>query len=386
MGFRKPPERQEPSPTAEALPAVVERAAPPMKADELLENVRLIQEIMKKVMKEGEHYGIIPGCKRPSLLQPGAEKLCLTFRLRPEYKIERRDIEGGHREYEITCTLFDVITGNKMGEGVGICSTLESKYKYRTQNTKRIVPSRYWDTRDSSLLGGPQFSPKMVWNKDKKKQEWIIHEKIENDNPADCYNTAKKMSKKRAHVDATKSTTGASDIFTQDAEDLPQAKEPAPMQRPPADAPAPPPPKSAGPPPEGGGFYNGPRRGAAPPPDPQDPTSWEGSAPPPPQESPHAPEDAPGEGSEGIAYTLAVSGNTYDYRGKLYKMGLRFIEGEKKYKKKGLTKEALMKLSDKVLSLNDINEPETTVYHTHDLELEMINQQTGRVEMSTAIG
>jgi hypothetical protein len=44
-------------------------------------------------------------------------------------------------------------------------------------------------------------------------------EKVENENPADHYNTVLKMAKKRAFVDATITATAASDIFTQDIGD-----------------------------------------------------------------------------------------------------------------------------------------------------------------------
>ncbi len=46
-------------------------------------------------------------------------------------------------------------------------------------------------------------------------------EKVENDNPADVYNTALKIATKRAFVHAVLNTTAASDMFTQDIEDLP---------------------------------------------------------------------------------------------------------------------------------------------------------------------
>ena len=44
--------------------------------------------------------------------------------------------------------------------------------------------------------------------------------KAENPDIADTYNTVLKMAKKRAHVDAIITVTAASDIFTQDVEDL----------------------------------------------------------------------------------------------------------------------------------------------------------------------
>ena len=41
----------------------------PLGVQEILAQVHLIQEVMAKVMKEGEHYGKIPGCgDKPALL------------------------------------------------------------------------------------------------------------------------------------------------------------------------------------------------------------------------------------------------------------------------------------------------------------------------------
>jgi hypothetical protein len=104
--------------------------------------------------------------------------------------------------------------GIKVATGLGCCSTMESKYKYRSQLTDRKVPSEYWESRDKALLGGPQYSPKKV------KGAWLISERVEHDNPADYYNTVKKMAKKRAMADGILTATCSSDLFTQDLEDL----------------------------------------------------------------------------------------------------------------------------------------------------------------------
>ena len=62
-----------------------------LSVDDVIGQVTLIQSIMSRVMKKDEHYGKIPGCgPKPTLLKPGAEKLCFTFRLRP--LIEASDI------------------------------------------------------------------------------------------------------------------------------------------------------------------------------------------------------------------------------------------------------------------------------------------------------
>lgn len=193
----------------------------------ILKQVALIQDIMSSVMKDGEHFGKIPGCgNKPTLLKAGAEKLCFTFRLRPEFEVSERELQNGHREYKTICRLFSMANGNPMGEGLGICTTLEGKFRFRTGEVKatdKDVPKDYWDLRNSNparaqeAIGGKGFSVKKINN------EWKIviqGERIEHDNPADYYNTAIKMSKKRAFVDATITATAASDIFTQDIEDL----------------------------------------------------------------------------------------------------------------------------------------------------------------------
>jgi hypothetical protein len=208
------------------------RLAAPLTANDIIGQVRLIQEVMSAVMRDKEHYGVIPGCgDKPSLLQPGAQKLLLTFRLAPEYIVTQTDSERGHREYRVQCSLRSIGSGNFCGQGVGSCSTMEGKYRFRVapkKLTDRPVPKEYWDLRGKdpkaaqAILGGPGFSIK----KDENGQ-WMItegsSEKVEHDNPADYYNTVLKMAKKRALVDATLTATAASDIFTQDIEDMPEA-------------------------------------------------------------------------------------------------------------------------------------------------------------------
>ena len=97
-----------------------------MTPDTMVRQISLIQHVMEKVMKDGEHYGVIPGCgKKPSLLKAGAEKLSLTFRLAPSYTITQTDLNGGHREYYVKCSLTHIPTGKTFGEGVGACSTMK---------------------------------------------------------------------------------------------------------------------------------------------------------------------------------------------------------------------------------------------------------------------
>ena len=199
-----------------------------MSVQQVLGQVALIQQIMAAAMQDGEHYGRIPGCgDKPTLLKPGAEKLCLTFRLAPTYELDERQMDRAHREYRVQCTLSSILTGAFLGQGVGTCSTMEAKYRFRqgaAEPTDNPVPRAYWDLRgedpakSQELIGGKGFTVKKVDGKG-----WMIAkggEKVENDNPADNYNTVLKMAKKRALVDAVLTATAASDIFTQDLEDI----------------------------------------------------------------------------------------------------------------------------------------------------------------------
>lgn len=186
--------------------------------------IQAIQQAMKLCMKEGTHYGLIPGCgDKKTLFKPGAEKICLMFRLSPKPKnIVMRELPNGHREYESLIELFDT-QGNAVGFGVGLCTTMESKYRYRKGapvNTGKEVPREYWEAKKKDakaaqgIIGGAGFQTKKIDN------TWFIFkstdEKVENPDPADLYNTVYKMSKKRAFIDATLTATAASDIFDQD--------------------------------------------------------------------------------------------------------------------------------------------------------------------------
>jgi len=193
--------------------ACVEKMA--MSVDDIMGQIALIQHIMKKAMKENEHYGVIPGTSKPTLLKPGAEKLCLTFRFDPNYEIIREVREKMFIAYTVKCTLVHIPSGNKIASGIGSCNSRETKYRYRSENTGKTVPKEYWENRDPEILGGTQYKPR------KKDKTWYVFEQIENDNPWDLDNTLIKMACKRALVAATLNATAASDIFTQDIEDMP---------------------------------------------------------------------------------------------------------------------------------------------------------------------
>jgi uncharacterized lipoprotein YehR (DUF1307 family) len=198
------------------------QVAPKDVANELSNNVQIVQHVMKQVMKEDQHYGKIPGCgDRPTLLKPGAEVLSVAFGLAPTIETKRTDLNNGHREYEALCRLVSRQTGIIVGEGVGICSTMESKYRYRNTSDYELT---YQDIpKDAKECKKEYRSKGYGMKKVDGVWEWVKYldsAKQENPDIADTYNTVLKMAKKRAFIDAVLTSTAASDMFTQDIEDM----------------------------------------------------------------------------------------------------------------------------------------------------------------------
>jgi len=197
------------------------------KPEDVLEQVASIQHLMNKAMKDGEHFGKIPGCgDKPTLLKAGAEKITFMFRLAPKYEVKEKDLGNGHREYEVKTELVHIPTGKFYGEGLGSCTTMESKYRYRNASLKCPECGKETIIKGKKEYGGGWlcFAKKggcgAKFNDDDESIKNQETGKIEYDNPADYYNTVLKMAKKRSLVDATLTATAASDIFTQDIEEM----------------------------------------------------------------------------------------------------------------------------------------------------------------------
>lgn len=201
-------------------------------AQEVLSMTHLVQEIMHGIMKSGHHYGLIPGCgDKPTLLKPGAEKLCMTFRLAAIPEVYQTDTGSGHREYRVSCKLVHIPTDEVWGVGVGICSTMEAKYRWRGGGCKCPKCGKAAIIKGKAEYGGGWLcfkkkdgcNAKFTDNSPEAKEFEKSDAKVENPDIADTYNTVLKMAKKRAIVDATLTATAASDIFTQDIEELAEA-------------------------------------------------------------------------------------------------------------------------------------------------------------------
>ena len=104
---------------------------------DLIAQVTKVRTVMDTVMRKDTHYGLIPGCgDKPTLFKAGAEKLALVFRLAPAFDVRKTELPNWHREYEVVCTLTHIPTGATIAQGIGVCSTMESKYRYRGGSRK----------------------------------------------------------------------------------------------------------------------------------------------------------------------------------------------------------------------------------------------------------
>lgn len=216
----------------ERRPASTLAASDDMSVDAVMEQVNKIQDLMRRGMTEGEHYGTIPGTEKPTLYKAGAEKLCLMSKFDPEYEDERQFDADGHLTVTVTCTLYHIPTGLRVASGLGLCSTRESKYAYRKQN--RVCPDC---GAEAIIRGKAEFGGGWVcWKKRdgcgtkfSAGDERITSQtegRVDNPDLADSFNTVLKMSAKRALCAAVLNGTAASDLFTQDIGDPEEADAP----------------------------------------------------------------------------------------------------------------------------------------------------------------
>lgn len=133
----------------------------------------MFRKLQEQVLEDGVDYGY-PARRRdkfqkPSLYKSGAEKLTRLFNLIPKFEIIDVAKNKNYVMYEFKCSLYTQ-SGQLIGEGFGSCNSEE----------------------------------KDGWKK----------------NPLKYQNNIMKIAKKRAHVDATLTGLGASNVFTQDIEDM----------------------------------------------------------------------------------------------------------------------------------------------------------------------
>jgi hypothetical protein len=177
-----------------------------LSADQIKAQVGLIQRVMKAVMKKDTHYGVIPGTQKPTLYKAGSEVLLTTFRIAVELDVDDLSTSDEVR-YRVRVTGRHQGSGIVVGMGIGECSSSEEKYRWRNVVCQQEYDEAFEDRR------------RMKWQRGRDAPYSRAQVRTV---PADVANTVLKMAKKRAQIDMTLTALAASDIFTQDVEDMPE--------------------------------------------------------------------------------------------------------------------------------------------------------------------
>jgi hypothetical protein len=183
-------------------------AATRMAVADVIAHYAMVQEVKQAIMKPKVHFDTIPGTPKPTLLKPGAEALCMAFRVADDYIVEDLSTPDAVR-YRVKCVGSHQVAQAKLGEGMGEASSDEEKYRWR----KAVCDEEFDET--------PTNLRRVKYGKDRGggfyKQKQIRTE------PADMRNTVLKMALKRAKVGMTINVTACSDMFSQDLEDMDDA-------------------------------------------------------------------------------------------------------------------------------------------------------------------
>lgn len=171
---------QEPSPAGRALvrsPAAAElqlRGAvagilrPVEEPAQLLAAQEETRRLVAEVLEPGRDFGTIPGTDRPTLLQPGAQRIAAAFGVAPRYTVEDREVDHdrevrwvkrkksfqngrflgwseetgtalGLYRFTVRCELVHRASGVAVGEGLASCSSLEARYTDRPRDAEHTI-------------------------------------------------------------------------------------------------------------------------------------------------------------------------------------------------------------------------------------------------------
>ncbi len=211
-------------------------------------------------MIKGTDYGVIPGTSKPTLLQPGAEKILAFYGLQPrpvlEEKIERWDLDNPLFYYLVRYEVWR--NGELIGWAHGSANSRESRYAYRwvaehqlppmgedefnrlhkrggktsefdfavekAETTGQYAkPQAYWDAFQLAIDEGTALSIIKKTRKGVEYKAWEIDMtmyRVPNPDIFDQVNTLLKISEKRGMVACALVIGLAHEFFTQDLEDI----------------------------------------------------------------------------------------------------------------------------------------------------------------------
>ena len=204
--------------------------SPVVGINEAKSKFEMVREYTAKCLTKDIDFGKVPGVSKPSLLKPGAEKICSLFGLTPKFtcvdKIMNWNGDGNPENepffyFEYRCDLYR--GGEFVASCDASCNSWEKKYRYR--RGELVCPQCGKPLRKSK--NGDGF---YCWAKQggcgatfQSNDARVLHQKVgevKNFDTAEQVNTFQKMAQKRAYVGATLIACNLSEYYTQDLEDI----------------------------------------------------------------------------------------------------------------------------------------------------------------------
>lgn len=183
---------------------------------EALRRIQELQAFVKEVMVPNVDYGTIPGTEKPTLLQPGAQKLEEIYGFAHVFEDAEKILDwnggggSGFFMFRKRCVLTSRRDERYIGDGFGSCNSRESRYAWR------------WVFDNELPAGLDKATLKSETKQSRKTGKPYTRYRLPNEDVASLVNTIEKMACKRALVHAIIGATRSAGIFTQDAEDLPE--------------------------------------------------------------------------------------------------------------------------------------------------------------------
>lgn len=223
-----------PRPSYEGLTLVVSPT-------EAAKRVQELQAFVQAAMVKDVDFGTIPGTPKPTLYQPGAQKLAEIYGFAHHFEVldSLKDWERSLFYFEYRCVLTSRRDDSHVGEGIGSANSRESKYAWRWVDEAQLPPgldkatlqrqSRQKWVFDNEIPAGVDRAklPREQRISRKTGNPYMVYGlggvsyRVPNPDIADAVNTLQKMACKRAYVHAVIAATRSSGLFTQDLEDLP---------------------------------------------------------------------------------------------------------------------------------------------------------------------
>jgi hypothetical protein len=174
--------------------------------------VQELQAFVQEVMVQDVDYGVIPGTDKPSLYQPGAQKLAEMYGFASDFEdvTSVEDWEKAFFFYRRKCILTSRRDGRFIGAGIGSCNSREDKYAGRWVFDNEVPKGV-----DIKTLPSKEFRKRNGTGTFRKYR-------VPNPDIFSLVNTIEKMACKRSYIHAVIAVTRSAGLFTQDVEDLPE--------------------------------------------------------------------------------------------------------------------------------------------------------------------